>query len=141
MQQGTKQGFAERLNELLDEAGAPRKFEGRQVALAGMFGVSQKGARKWLEAEGLPKFETCIEIAKRFGVHTEWLVTGRGEKWIAGRPPENPIDALPSGARQEVLDFLEFKGTKVLDREHSPSYFKLIERMRRNPPPPVDPEK
>lgn len=134
MQQGTKQEFAERLNELLDDAGVPRKFDGRQGTLGKMFNVSQKGARKWLEGEGLPKLETCIEIAKRFGVYTEWLMSGRGEKWISGHAPENPLDILPDDARQEVIDFLEFKGTKVLEGDRAARYMKWVAHMRRNPP-------
>lgn len=134
MQHGTKQQFADRLNELLDDSGVPRKFGGRQGIVGKMFGVGQKGARKWLEGEGLPKLETCIEMATRFGVHLEWLMTGRGEKWIAGHAPENPIDLLTDEARQEVLEYLEFKGTKVLDGDRAARYMRWVEHMRRNPP-------
>ncbi len=136
MQQGTKKSaFSARLNELLDEAGVPNKFEGRQVVVGKMFGVTQKGARKWLEGEGLPTLEKCIEIAERFGVHTEWLLSGRGPKWISGSPPENLIDILPEEARQETLSFLEFKGTKVLEGERLMRYLAWVDRMKRNPPP------
>lgn len=45
-QTASKTDFAARLNQLCTEHGLPEKFDGRQVQLAQIFGVSQKGARK-----------------------------------------------------------------------------------------------
>lgn len=69
--------FAERLNEALDDAGVQGKGRGRQVAVAQMFGVSQAAARKWLEAEGMPDTKRIPEMARRLGVMSEWLLSGR----------------------------------------------------------------
>lgn len=69
--------FAVRLNEALDDIGVPPKGKGRQVVVAGMFGVSQKGARKWLEAEGMPDTKRIPEMARKLGVMSEWLLSGR----------------------------------------------------------------
>jgi len=81
-----KDSFAARLNQLCDEAGIPPKFKNRQAQVGKLFGVSQKGARKWLEAEGLPTFEKCIEIALYFNVIVDWLLTGRGAKRASEKP-------------------------------------------------------
>lgn len=71
--------FARRLNEALDGAGVPEKGKGRQVKVAKMFGVSQKGARKWLEGEAIPNTKRIAQIAARLEVAGEWLLTGQGE--------------------------------------------------------------
>ncbi len=71
-----KQKFSERLNAVLDRAGAPAKGKGRQLYLAEQFGLSQKGVRKWLEGESIPSYERSLEIVKKFestGVTGEWL--------------------------------------------------------------------
>lgn len=130
--QAVKTTFAARLNELLDEAGLPAKYEGRQLALAEMFGVSQKGARKWLEGEGLPTLERCIQIAERFGVNTEWLLTGRGPKRPGGSG--EILADLPQEVRQESFDFLEFKFQKHLKGEQLARYLRWLDHMKKNPP-------
>ena len=73
-----KEEFSRRLNKALDLAGIPPKGRGRQVAVAKMFGVSQKGARKWLEGESIPDTKRLPEIARRLNVRGEWLLTGQG---------------------------------------------------------------
>lgn len=74
--------FARRLNLLCDELDPPipPKGKGRQGAVAAIFHVNQKGARKWLEGEAIPTMMKCIEMAKKFDVHFEWFMTGRGPK-------------------------------------------------------------
>lgn len=72
--------FSKRLNDLCDESGIPEKGKGRQLAVAKLFGVSQKAARKWLEGEGVPEYERCYTMAVHFNVNYEWLMTGRGLK-------------------------------------------------------------
>lgn len=74
--------FSKRFNQALDESGLdiPPKGENRQKAVGKLFGVGQTAARKWLEGEGLPKYERSIEIAKTLKVSLEWLMSGRGDK-------------------------------------------------------------
>lgn len=76
--------FSLRLNEVMDESplGIPVKGSGRQMVVAKMFGVGQKAARKWMEGEGFPEMEKCIQIAKKLNVSLEWLLTGRGDKRV-----------------------------------------------------------
>lgn len=74
--------FAARFNRALDELPRdlrpPPKGAGRQQFVAKMFRVSQKGARKWLEGEALPRLSRIPQIAKKCGVNGEWLLTGQG---------------------------------------------------------------
>ena len=81
-----KREFSKRLNQLCDETGIPPKGKNRQAKVGKLFDVSQEGARKWLEAEGLPKFETCLAMALHFNVSVEWLLTERGPKRVAEKP-------------------------------------------------------
>jgi hypothetical protein len=74
-----KKDFSIRFNYILDKAGIPPKGRGRQGVLAKMFGVSDKGARKWIEAESIPRFAMLTQIVLKFkatGVTIEWLLTG-----------------------------------------------------------------
>ncbi|MBY0544401.1 MAG: hypothetical protein K2Q14_02510 [Gammaproteobacteria bacterium] len=73
-----KEGFAERLNHALDLNSIPPKGKGRQVILAKMFGVSQRGAGKWLEAEVYPDIQKIAVIANGLNVNVEWLAYGTG---------------------------------------------------------------
>jgi transcriptional regulator with XRE-family HTH domain len=87
-------GFAARFNHALDELPPgmrpPGKGNGRQQFVARMFRVSQKGARKWLEGEAIPRTARIASIAKRCGVNGEWLLTGQG----AMRPVQ--VDERPA---------------------------------------------
>lgn len=74
----TQREFANRLNHALDLAGIPPKGKGRQVVVAKMFGMSQRGVGKWLEAEVYPEFQKIAVIANRLSVNVEWLAYGIG---------------------------------------------------------------
>lgn len=78
--------FSARLNEVLDEHGVASKGAGRQIAVGKEFGVTQNAVRKWLEGEGVPELTRSIEIAQRYRVCVEWLLTGNGSKYpdVAG---------------------------------------------------------
>lgn len=77
-QKNEKQLFSERLNHALDIYGVPQKGKGRQISVAKMFGVSQKGASKWLEGQAFPETERLVIIAGRLNVNVQWLITGKG---------------------------------------------------------------
>jgi transcriptional regulator with XRE-family HTH domain len=101
--------FADRLNLALDQLPhglrPPEKGRGRQLHVAKMFGVSQKGARKWLEGEALPHTSRLLKIAARCGVSGEWLLTGRGTMRAdsAVSEPSASYAALPeTPARRET---------------------------------------
>ncbi|MBX9609721.1 MAG: helix-turn-helix transcriptional regulator [Gammaproteobacteria bacterium] len=97
--------FAKRLNEACDDAGVPAKHHGRQGALASLFGVTQKGARKWLEGESMPSPTRWPEFGAKLHVRPEWLFLGQGGKTEASRtasvidrPPTLSIPLLSSFA-------------------------------------------
>jgi hypothetical protein len=72
--------FSERFNEALDMAGAPPKYRGRQLAVAKLFQISNRGAKKWMEGESMPALWRIPIIAKTLQVHVEWLLDGKGQK-------------------------------------------------------------
>ncbi|HSX49914.1 MAG TPA: S24 family peptidase [Cellvibrio sp.] len=82
--------FSKRLNLVADQHQLPPKGSGRQVEMARIFGVSQKGARKWLEGESMPKTARINEIANYFGVNSEWLLSGRGQRLAGFNIQEQP---------------------------------------------------
>lgn len=67
--------FSKRLNLALDMAKVQPKGQGRQAAVAEMFGVSQKGARRWLEAEAFPDISRLHQIVKKLRVSLDWLLS------------------------------------------------------------------
>lgn len=73
-----KKSFSERLNIALDIAGIPQKGKGRQLQVAGLFGVSQESARKWLAGKSFPDTKRIPEIAKKLKVNAQWLLSGVG---------------------------------------------------------------
>ncbi|CAK0741326.1 hypothetical protein CCP4SC76_100008 [Gammaproteobacteria bacterium] len=92
--------FSFRLNAALNHCQVPAKGQGRQTFVAKMFDVSQNGARKWLEGEGMPKTERIMQIAQRLGVRAEWLLSGQGDM-LDGHAKTLPADTpnLRSGDR------------------------------------------
>lgn len=81
--------FSRRMHEICDDMKLPT--HGRQSELAKVFKVSQKGARKWLEAESFPRWEHIIRITEWAGVTVEWLMSGRGPKTIDQLYPSRAI--------------------------------------------------
>lgn len=84
--------FAHRLNELCDEKDVPPKHHARQIKLGELFDVSANGARKWLEGESTPQYETCVRIAQWGDINFEWLMTGRGLKRSSDLYPTKAIE-------------------------------------------------
>ena len=107
-----KKRFADRLNALCDEKGIPPKGKARQVDLAKVFGVSQKGARKWLEGEGFPSTKKAIEIARWANVNYDWFMTGRGARHSATEPNQKTeaamrlIEQMPEYKKDEAIKIL-----------------------------------
>lgn len=90
------QAFAARVNEICDEMGVPPKGKARQTDFGKIFGVSQKGARKWLEGEGYCTIAMGKRIAAWAGVSFDWLMTGT--------QPKRPDDTHPLLARYRSAD-------------------------------------
>ncbi|MFA5920077.1 MAG: LexA family transcriptional regulator [Methylococcaceae bacterium] len=75
-----KQAFSERLKAILDKAGFTPEGKGRQEELGKLFGVSQRGAGKWLTGESVPGISThlpeIVDKFKDYGASIEWLLMG-----------------------------------------------------------------
>lgn len=97
------QAFAGRLNEALDEQGIPPKGKGRQGIVGKMFGVSQKGARKWLEGESFPDTDRFASMAAQLNRNTEYLFFGRGPKY----PDNKDLPTPSSEAREDRSKYLQ----------------------------------
>jgi transcriptional regulator with XRE-family HTH domain len=95
--------FSERLNQVCDEMQLPFKQKGRQVELGRIFGVGQRGARKWLEAESFPSTDKIIKMAVWGNVSMDWLLTGRGQKRIVGELGINDAAPVYLGPRDRAL--------------------------------------
>lgn len=104
--------FADRLNLALDKARVPQKGSGRQKHVAQMFGVSEKGARKWLEGEGWPDTKRIPEIAAALNVFGEWLLTGQGPM-----SPERPTVRVTEGSTHPPT--VDVKGLERLRRSRT----------------------
>lgn len=73
--------FSHRLNATLDYIDFPTKGKARQKKLGEMFGVGQKGARKWVECESMPRQTRHQEFIEKLngkgaGITGEWLFYG-----------------------------------------------------------------
>lgn len=131
--------FAARLNELCVDMHMPER--GRQTQLAAKFGVTPKGARKWLTGAGLPELQVIIAIAKWAQVNFEWMITGRGPK------RGNLVDTtdlvvgemmrkLPPLARHEVADFVGYKierSVPSIAMEDRARYLKALDLVKGDP--------
>ena len=71
-----KEDFANRINEAMNLKGFPMR--GRARVLSKEFGVSDKGAGKWLKGEAIPETSKLPLLASFLGVSTEWLMNGSG---------------------------------------------------------------
>lgn len=86
-----KAEFSKRFNMVLDYLDIAPKQKCRQVVVAKMFSVSQKGARKWLEGEAIPESKRIPEFIERLKsarITGEWLFHGNplyAPDWIAGK--------------------------------------------------------
>lgn len=86
-------------------------YRGRgQSALARNTGVPQPTINRILGNKSVPEMATVVKLAEAFGITCEWLLTGRGPKFIAdiGSATQNvsiPHSGLPEeSARQEFPD-------------------------------------
>jgi transcriptional regulator with XRE-family HTH domain len=70
--------FSARMHEICDNKDVP--VIGRQVALARVFGVTNKAARRWLEGLGYPEMAMAVRIADWADVNLTWLLQGSGPK-------------------------------------------------------------
>lgn len=68
--------FSERLNHLLDKVDCPHAINARMACVASKFDVSPQTARKWLRGKALPNPLILCEMARRFSISLDWLLSG-----------------------------------------------------------------
>lgn len=69
-----KLAFAQRLHEAMDAQGYSKR--GRARILSKEFGVSDKGAGKWLNGEAIPETSKIPVLAQFLKTNAEWLLSG-----------------------------------------------------------------
>lgn len=69
-----KEEFATRINEAMDAKNYP--VRGRARVLSKEFGISDKGAGKWLKGEAIPETAKIPLLAEFLSVSAEWLLNG-----------------------------------------------------------------
>ena len=65
--------FSERLNQCLDETGAPASARERSAILSKMINIPKPLARSLIEGQQIPDPATLQEIAKEFDIDPKWL--------------------------------------------------------------------
>lgn len=99
-----KEDFAKRINEAMDKKNYP--IRGRARILSKEFGISDKGAGKWLKGEAIPETSKLPQLAEFLGVSTEWLLTGTTDNkadlsFTNVILNESPLRKIP------ILDFVQ----------------------------------
>lgn len=93
-----KLDFAKRLHKGMDLAGYP--VRGRARVLSQEFGISDKGAGKWLNGEAIPETSKIPYLAKFLKVNAEWLLTG--------------MDITPPTHSNQSIEKLETKNKEII---------------------------
>ena len=106
--------FAARFRQACREAQAPQTLE----ALGRWLGVSKAMAWNYRTGEKLPSMDKAIEIATKFNVCVEWLLTGRGPQ----RPPPPPdavldISDLPDAQQDGLRALVESMKSRAPGRD------------------------
>jgi len=113
--------FSRRMHEICDDMKLPAY--GRQSEMAKLFNVSQKGARKWLEAESFPRWEHIIRITEWAGVTIEWLMSGRG--------PKTTEQLYPTRAIAHVAEVMQ-----AMEPEQQYLVARLADQVKKSDEPP-----
>lgn len=103
--------FWNRLCEVSREKG----LEPSPAGIARELDIWPSAVTKWVAGTGLPTQQRLVQLAVRRGVHTEWLLSGQGEKYVRPADPvsrdmwelwaqlkETPRRRLLSAARYEL---------------------------------------
>lgn len=125
--------FSKRLNELCDDMKIPPKGLSRQGTLAKLFGVSQKGARKWLEADGYPSTSMGKRIASWGGVTFNWLISGEGPKRLEDLVATHPLVtryANSDAATRALIELALAAPDDPIPPQLSPSVRAMVEMAR-----------
>lgn len=89
-----KEEFAKRINQAMEAKNYP--VRGRARILSKEFGISDKGAGKWLKGEAIPETAKIPLLAEFLGVSAEWLLNGSEQPLIS----KNDIHFAPIRFRE-----------------------------------------
>ena len=89
-----KEEFAKRINQAMEAKNYP--VRGRARILSKEFGISDKGAGKWLKGEAIPETAKIPLLADFLGVSAEWLLNGYEQPLIS----KNDIHFAPIRFRE-----------------------------------------
>lgn len=98
-----KEEFAKRINKAMDDKNYP--LRGRARVLSREFGISDKGAGKWLKGEAIPETSKIPLLADFLGVSAEWLLNG---DVLASSAPDD-------GFKNVLFDHSPLRKIPVLD--------------------------
>ncbi|MES2604384.1 MAG: helix-turn-helix domain-containing protein [Pseudomonadota bacterium] len=114
MTRSVHQGFTERLELALEEAGYA---DYKQNQLGELFGVSGQAVRKWRRGESLPNAERAPHVAGKLGVRRAWLLDD-----------EQPMRALHGAITEDGKDYSSKPGLSLSGEE-----FRLVTNLRQLP--------
>lgn len=90
---GIPPGFPERVREVLESAGVNQSQAMRKL------GTAYTTVTKWVNGKGTPSIANIVPLAELGGVHIEWLITGKGPKYVD--KALNAADETTERERQE----------------------------------------
>lgn len=112
--------FVERLVDVVEELNYPE--HGRQTALARRYKLTQPSVRKWFTGEAMPSYEIAADLCKRSMVAYEWLMTGRGEKYLLDTEGMNKTVLAGARLLMEMSPQQAQQAVKILDAIAEPPH-------------------
>lgn len=104
--------FWRRLTEMIRE-----DVSVKQQTVAKLFHVGQSAVTKWKTGKDTPSLPRAVEMADRYGVCVEWLLTGRGPKHPGGTADADLSrllefwDGLRPATKHDVVSYAVYRGT------------------------------
>lgn len=113
----TREAFAERIRQALNEAGYGRA---QLKELGQLFEVTPQAVRKWLSGDSVPSHTRAVKIAQILGVRRAWLMDG-----------ELPVRLAEISVREESnIEYSKIDETML---SISGNEYRLIQRFRSLP--------
>lgn len=114
-----KQLFIDRLDEVVKLLGYPK--HGRQTQIAKRYKLSQPSVGQWFDGSSMPSYEIALDLCRRAMVGYEWLMSGRGEKFVMPNFEELQTETRSVHLLMENMDkFERMRALSVLSalKEH-----------------------
>lgn len=108
-----RQQFVDRLTNIVELLKYPA--HGRQTALALRYKLKQPSVRKWFTGEAMPHYEIAADLCKRALVSYEWLMTGRGDKYMLQPEMLDPQILAAVKIMQQMSPYQVNQVVKIMD--------------------------